>query len=179
MTLGQVRRFLARQYLQEWAKQQISGNKALQMLKGIRIPRSQAQKFGIDKSFRLGYRRTDFYADYRELTGAVQSAKYVKAVGKDKKLDPRRLPDLDMDIDKGYMYTVKFDLYNPDSGESDTVFRRGYSDKIMSRNDAALEVSRQFGLEPEQIQYLGYDSEKWEIVDSNTIEVFHHQGWGY
>lgn len=171
---------LARPYLLEFARMGLSANRALRELRNITIGQADAAGLDIPRPFRLSMRRTDFLSMYRDVQGVQESRRYVSAVGREKSLDPRRFPSIDMDIDRRYRYTVRLDMRNTITGDTTSVHRTLYDDTVLTRSGAGDAAVSMFDDEyGDTMEYLGLNSDIWEIDQAVAVEAYHHQGWGY
>lgn len=180
MNLGSARRMLARPYLLEFARLGLSANRALRELGNIKIPRADAAALGIKNPFNLSIRRTDALKMYRDVRDIQESRRYVSAVGGDKTLNPRRFPNLEMDIDRRYRYNVRMVMHNTVTGESQLTNRIIYDDRVLTRNEAGQAAVDMFNVEHgDAVEYMGFNAANWVIDNAMAVQAYHHKGWSY
>lgn len=68
----------------------------------------------------LGYRRTDFLSDFRELSTRAAVDERLRFVRRDRAPDPAELPEASTTILRRYSYEVRLRGFDPFSGEQQT-----------------------------------------------------------
>ena len=126
---------------------------------------------GILRKVGLGYRRTDFLADFRlykkipKLSDALKHIRKSYRPSKGMFLQPKKW------MSRKYAFTTKFKVFKPETGETFNISSRVSSDRILTRG----------GAERKAIQQVkeAFDRSKFEITGYSLSEAWHRAGTGW
>ena len=116
----------------------------------------------------LGYRRTDFLADFRlykkipKLSDTLKHIRKSYRPSKNMFLQPKKW------MSRKYAFVTKFRVFKPETGETFTISSRVSSDRILTRGSAERKAIQQVK--------EAFDRSKFEITSYYLSEAWHRAG---